>query len=104
MQKQISIQAHEADAQVCHSRITCIFIPLVSFQAVEIQNDNILYDLTNSFRFDGHGKSVLTQMLNEIREEYKIKDHDMRDELHRKCTEIVRDFPKGDSFGSFRSV
>ena len=57
-----------------------------SFQAIEIQNDNILYDLTNNFRFDGHGKNVLSQMLNEIREEYKVKDHDMRDELHRKCT------------------
>jgi hypothetical protein len=27
-------------------------------------------------------------MLNEIREEYKMKDNDMRDELHRKC--IIR--------------
>jgi hypothetical protein len=24
-------------------------------------------------------------MLNEIREEYKIKDNEMREELHRKC-------------------
>lgn len=30
-------------------------------------------------------------MLNEIREEYKIKDRDMRDELHRKCKTIVPD-------------
>jgi len=41
--------------------------------------------LTTNFRFDGHGKNVLTQMLNEIREEYKTKDNEMRDELHRKC-------------------
>ena len=27
-------------------------------------------------------------MLNEIREEYQIKDHDMREELHRKCTTL----------------
>lgn len=57
-------------------------------QAIEIQNDNILYDLTNNFRFDGHGKNLLTQMLNEIRAEYQIKDHDMRNELHRKCTNL----------------
>ena len=28
---------------------------------------------------------MLTQMLNEIRQEYKVKDNDMREELHRKC-------------------
>jgi hypothetical protein len=44
-----------------------------------------LYDLTANFRFDGNGKNILTQMLNEIREEYKIKDNEMREELHRKC-------------------
>ncbi len=47
-----------------------------------------MYDLTANFRFDGNGKNVLTQMLNEIREEYKIKDNDMREELHRKCNSI----------------
>lgn len=41
--------------------------------------------MTNNFRFDAHGKTVFTQMLNEIREEYRLKDRDMRDELHRKC-------------------
>jgi hypothetical protein len=55
------------------------------FKAIQIQHDNILYDLTSSFRFDGHGKNELTRILNEIREEYKIKDRDMREELHRKC-------------------
>jgi len=55
------------------------------FKAIEIHNDNILYDLTTNFRFDGNGKNILTQMLNEIREEYKTKDHEMREELHRKC-------------------
>ncbi|CAF4314941.1 unnamed protein product, partial [Rotaria magnacalcarata] len=52
-QKQLSIQAHEADAQ-----------------AIEIQNDNIFYDLTTQFRLDGNEKNVLKQTLNEIREEY----------------------------------
>ena len=54
-------------------------------KALQIQHDNILYDLTANFRSDGHGKHVLTEMLNEIREEYKVKDNEMRDELHRKC-------------------
>ncbi|CAM4762561.1 unnamed protein product [Rotaria magnacalcarata] len=66
-QKQLSIQAHEADAQ-----------------AIEIQNDNIFYDLTTQFRLDGNEKNVLKQTLNEIREEYKKKDNEMREELHRK--------------------
>ena len=56
---------------------------------MEIRNDNIFYDLTTSFRFDGHGKNHLTEMLNEIREEYKIKDQDMRDELQRKCKHFL---------------
>ncbi|CAF4104050.1 unnamed protein product [Rotaria sp. Silwood2] len=67
IQKQLSIQAYEADTQ-----------------AIEIQNDNILYDLRTHFRLDGNEKNILTQMLNEIREEYKIKDNEMREELHRK--------------------
>ncbi|CAF3376512.1 unnamed protein product [Rotaria socialis] len=67
IQKQLSIQAHEADTQ-----------------AIEIQNDNIFYDLTTQFRLDGNEKSVLKQTLNEIREEYKKKDNEMREELHRK--------------------
>ncbi|CAF0812164.1 unnamed protein product [Adineta steineri] len=67
MQKQITVQAYEADKQ-----------------AVEIHNDNIVYDLTTNFRLDGNGKNVLTEMLNEIREEYKVKNNEMRDELHRK--------------------
>ncbi|CAF0860150.1 unnamed protein product [Rotaria sordida] len=67
IQKQLTIQAHEADTQ-----------------AIEIQNDNILYDLTTHFRLDGNEKNILTQMLNEIREEYKMKDNEMREELHRK--------------------
>jgi hypothetical protein len=62
------------------------------FQAVEIHNDNMLYDLTTSFRFDGGGKNALTQMLNEIREEYKARDNEMRDELHRKCSYSDRCF------------
>lgn len=28
---------------------------------------------------------MLTQTLNEIREEYKMKDNQMREELHKKC-------------------
>ncbi|CAF0900909.1 unnamed protein product [Adineta ricciae] len=67
IQKQIAIQSHEADAQ-----------------AIEIHNDNMVYDLTTNFRFDGTGKHPLTQTLNEIREEYKTRDNDMREELHRK--------------------
>ncbi|UJR28051.1 hypothetical protein I4U23_009307 [Adineta vaga] len=67
IQKQIAIQAHEADTQ-----------------AIEIHNDNMLYDLTTNFRFDGTGKTALTQMLNDIREEYKTRDNEMREELHRK--------------------
>ncbi|CAF0961402.1 unnamed protein product [Adineta ricciae] len=67
IQKQIAIQSHEADAQ-----------------AIEIHNDNMVYDLATNFRFDGVGKNPLTQMLNEIREEYKTRDNDMREELHRK--------------------
>ncbi|CAF4779999.1 unnamed protein product, partial [Rotaria sp. Silwood1] len=67
IQKQLSIQAYEADTQ-----------------AIEIQNDNYLYDLTTHFRLDGNEKNILTQMLNEIREEYKMKDTEMREELHRK--------------------
>jgi hypothetical protein len=84
MQKQITTQAHEADTQVCFFRKSFLSF-LFYIQAIEIHNDNILYDLTTNFRFDGNGKNMLTQMLNEIREEYKTKDNEMRDELHRKC-------------------
>ncbi|CAF0769013.1 unnamed protein product [Didymodactylos carnosus] len=77
LEKEIIVQAHEADTQTA-----------------QVQCDNLLYDLINMFRLDSSTsrQTLASKLLGECRDEYRTKDGDMRADFQRRYTQVYNEY------------